>query len=121
MRLAGRLATADGEQLTFAGDLQVSLERSGRFFDERFGALSGVASGPTDPADWAPTPAASLSLRRFSCHTSGTLDIPARAKQLDTLFVWTRLRTASKVCVNLAPWRQESAPVVLRVDAKGAR
>jgi putative flavoprotein involved in K+ transport len=36
MTLAGRLAGADGEHLTFAGDLASNLERSDRFFDERF-------------------------------------------------------------------------------------
>jgi putative flavoprotein involved in K+ transport len=36
MTLAGRLTGADGERLTFAGDLSVSLERADRLFDERF-------------------------------------------------------------------------------------
>jgi putative flavoprotein involved in K+ transport len=36
MTLAGRLTGADGERLTFAGDLNATLDRADRFFDERF-------------------------------------------------------------------------------------
>ena len=36
MTLAGRLAGTDGERMTFAGDLSVSLERADGFFDARF-------------------------------------------------------------------------------------
>ena len=36
MRLAGRLAEADGERIGFAGDLDDNLCRADRFFDERF-------------------------------------------------------------------------------------
>jgi putative flavoprotein involved in K+ transport len=36
MRLAGRLADAGGEHLTFADDLPLRLEAADRFFDERF-------------------------------------------------------------------------------------
>jgi putative flavoprotein involved in K+ transport len=36
MTLAGRLTGADGERLTFAGDLTRNLELADRFFDERF-------------------------------------------------------------------------------------
>jgi putative flavoprotein involved in K+ transport len=36
MTLAGRLTGADGETLTFAGDLGQNLELADRFFDERF-------------------------------------------------------------------------------------
>jgi putative flavoprotein involved in K+ transport len=36
IRLAGRLAAADGELIRFAGDLEQSLVRADRFFDERF-------------------------------------------------------------------------------------
>ena len=36
MRLAGRLAGADGERIRFAGDLDENLRRADRFFDERF-------------------------------------------------------------------------------------
>jgi putative flavoprotein involved in K+ transport len=36
MTLAGRLCAADGERLTFAGDLEAGLELADRFFDERF-------------------------------------------------------------------------------------
>ena len=39
MTLAGRLTGADGELLTFADDLMLSLERADRFFDERFRAV----------------------------------------------------------------------------------
>ena len=38
MTLAGRLTGADGERLTFAGDLTRNLELADRFFDERFRA-----------------------------------------------------------------------------------
>jgi putative flavoprotein involved in K+ transport len=36
MILAGRLTGANGEQLTFANDLAVSLQHADSFFDERF-------------------------------------------------------------------------------------
>ncbi len=36
MTLAGRLTGADGELVTFAGDLGLNLDRADRFFDERF-------------------------------------------------------------------------------------
>jgi putative flavoprotein involved in K+ transport len=36
MMLGGRLAGADGELISFAGDLNVNLEGADRFFDERF-------------------------------------------------------------------------------------
>ena len=36
MTLAGRLAAADGELLTFADDLEAGLANADRFFDERF-------------------------------------------------------------------------------------
>jgi putative flavoprotein involved in K+ transport len=36
MALAGRLTAADGERVTFAGDLGANLDHADRFFDERF-------------------------------------------------------------------------------------
>jgi hypothetical protein len=36
MRLAGHLADADGERVTFADDLPTSLDNADRYFDERF-------------------------------------------------------------------------------------
>jgi putative flavoprotein involved in K+ transport len=36
MTLAGRLTGADGELVTFAGDLGLNLDHADRFFDERF-------------------------------------------------------------------------------------
>ncbi len=55
MTLAGRLAAADGERLTFAGDLEPALERADRFFDERFRGVidtfierAGIEAPPAD-------------------------------------------------------------------------
>ena len=53
--LAGRLSGADGERLTFAGDLTSSLEGADRFFDERFRRIidtfierAGMQAPPAD-------------------------------------------------------------------------
>ena len=53
--LAGRLSGADGERLTFAGDLTSSLEGADRFFDERFRRIidtfierAGIQAPPAD-------------------------------------------------------------------------
>jgi putative flavoprotein involved in K+ transport len=55
IRLGGHLTGADGERLTFAGDLAPSLERADAFFDERFRGLfdtyierAGVEAPPAD-------------------------------------------------------------------------
>jgi putative flavoprotein involved in K+ transport len=55
MTLAGRLAAADGERLTFAGDLEPALQRADRFFDERFRGVidtfierAGIEAPPAD-------------------------------------------------------------------------
>jgi putative flavoprotein involved in K+ transport len=62
--LGGRLAGADGERITFAGDLQPSLERADRFFDERFRGIidsfierAGIAAPPADDAAVSHEPA----------------------------------------------------------------
>jgi putative flavoprotein involved in K+ transport len=55
MTLAGHLTGADGERLTFAGDLAASLAAADHFFDERFRAIidryierAGIAAPPDD-------------------------------------------------------------------------
>jgi putative flavoprotein involved in K+ transport len=55
MTLAGRLTGADGERLTFAEDLAVSLQRADSFFDERFRGIidayierAGIGAPPDD-------------------------------------------------------------------------
>jgi putative flavoprotein involved in K+ transport len=55
MRLAGRITGADGERLTFAGDLASNLELADRFFEERFRATIdayiervGIEAPPAD-------------------------------------------------------------------------
>jgi putative flavoprotein involved in K+ transport len=55
MTLAGRLVGADGERITFAGDLEQSLERADSFFDERFRRIidtyierAGIEAPPAD-------------------------------------------------------------------------
>src|SRR5262245_4182512 len=64
MTLAGRLTGADGERLTFAGDLTRNLELADRFFDERFRTTidtyierAGVEAPPHDDLDVAFRPA----------------------------------------------------------------
>ena len=64
IELAGRLTGADGERMTFAGDLRTSLERADRFFDERFRAIidtfvdrAGIDAPPADDAAFAYEPA----------------------------------------------------------------
>ena len=55
MTLAGHLTGADGELLTFAGDLSASLERADTFFEERFRGIidsyierAGIQAPPAD-------------------------------------------------------------------------
>ena len=55
MALAGRVVGADGERISFAGDLAASLEGADRFFDERFRRVidtyierAGVGAPPDD-------------------------------------------------------------------------
>jgi putative flavoprotein involved in K+ transport len=64
MALAGRLTGADGERLTFAGDLNASLEWADRFFDERFRPVidtfaerAAIAAPPDDDRAFAYAPA----------------------------------------------------------------
>lgn len=72
MTLAGRLTGADGERMTFAGDLSTSLDRADRFFDERFRRLidtfvdrAGIEAPPADDPAFAyePREVTELNLR----------------------------------------------------------
>jgi putative flavoprotein involved in K+ transport len=72
MTLAGRLTGADGELLTFAGDLEAALEGADRFFDERFrGAIdtfierAGIEAPAADdaPVTYKPSELTELNLR----------------------------------------------------------
>jgi putative flavoprotein involved in K+ transport len=72
MSLAGRLTGVDGERLSFAGDLTVSLERADSFFDERFRGpidtyieLAGVDAPPADDValTYEPVELTELNLR----------------------------------------------------------
>ena len=78
MTLAGRLTGADGELLTFAGDLESALERADRFFDERFrGAIdtfierTGIEAPPADdvPVTHRPSELTELNLRHAGVST----------------------------------------------------
>jgi putative flavoprotein involved in K+ transport len=64
MTLAGRLTGAEGERLTFAGDLNASLDRADRFFDERFRGVidtfadrAAIEAPPHDDRAFAYAPA----------------------------------------------------------------
>jgi putative flavoprotein involved in K+ transport len=64
MSLAGRLTGADGELLTFAGDLAANLEGADSFFDERFRGVidafidrAGAQAPPADDVPVLPQPA----------------------------------------------------------------
>ena len=76
--LAGHLAGADGELITFAGDLMPTLERADRFFDERFRQVIdtyiervGIDAPPAaDVAvTYQPTELAELNLREAGIST----------------------------------------------------
>ena len=60
MTLAGHLTGADGERLSFAGDLTACLERADRFFDERF---RGVIDRYIQRAGIVAPPAADVAVR----------------------------------------------------------
>ena len=79
MTLGGRLSGADGERLTFAGDLTPSLERSDRFFDERFRNTidtfilrAGIDASPDDRAalNYQPQELTELNLRDAGISTN---------------------------------------------------
>jgi putative flavoprotein involved in K+ transport len=76
--LAGRLAGAAGEMVAFAGDLQASLERADRFFDERFRQIidtyierAGIEAPPADEraVDHWPVELTELDLRKAGVST----------------------------------------------------
>ena len=76
--LGGRLVGANGELVTFAGDLNASLEAADAFFDERFRRFidtyierAGVGAPPADlrPVDHQPQELAELDLRRAGVST----------------------------------------------------
>jgi cell division protein FtsB len=78
MALAGRLAGADGEQLTFAGDLRTNLEGADRLFDERFrGTIdsfierAGIEAPPPDEVavTYEPPELTELNLSRAGIST----------------------------------------------------
>jgi putative flavoprotein involved in K+ transport len=78
MTLAGRLAGADGELVTFASDLTLSLERADSFFDERFRAVidtyierAGIKAPADDnfPVTHEPEELTELNLRRAGIST----------------------------------------------------
>ncbi len=78
MTLGGRLTAADGELLTFAGDLNLSLERADNFFDERFRGIidtyierAGIAAPPADDVvvSHQPQELTDLDLRRAGVST----------------------------------------------------
>jgi putative flavoprotein involved in K+ transport len=71
MTLAGRLTGADGEVMTFAGDLSVNLARADSFFDERFRRAidtyiegAGIEAPPADdvPVTYEPAGLTELNL-----------------------------------------------------------
>jgi putative flavoprotein involved in K+ transport len=76
--LAGRLTRADGEQLSFAGDLTESLERADNFFDERFRGIidsyierAAIEAPPADQVavDHQPQELTELDLRKAGVST----------------------------------------------------
>jgi len=78
MSLAGRLAGAEGEELTFAGDLALNLDLADRFFDERFRATIDayidraaidVPSADGVTVDYQPQELTELSLEREGIST----------------------------------------------------
>jgi putative flavoprotein involved in K+ transport len=78
MSLAGRLAGAEGEALTFAGDLAHNLDLADRFFDERFRATIDayidraaidVPSADGVTVDYQPQELTQLSLEREGIST----------------------------------------------------
>jgi putative flavoprotein involved in K+ transport len=77
MALAGRLAGADGERVTFAGDLKASLEHADRFFDERFRRIidtfierAALDAPPADAVAIAHQPAELTELNLLSAGVS---------------------------------------------------
>jgi putative flavoprotein involved in K+ transport len=78
MTLGGHVTGADGEHLTFAGDLIPSLEQADRFFDERFRGLidsyierAGIDALPADEVviTYQPQELTELNLRRAGVST----------------------------------------------------
>jgi putative flavoprotein involved in K+ transport len=78
MTLAGRLIGADGEQLTFADDLALSLQRADSFFDERFRGMidayierAGIKAPPDDsvPVNHEPRKLTELNLAHAGIST----------------------------------------------------
>jgi len=77
MMLAGHLTAAEGERLTFAGDLNASLERADRFFDERFRPIidafadrAGIEAPPADDLTFTYQPAELTELNLFDAGVS---------------------------------------------------
>ena len=60
MTLAGRLTGADGERLTFASDLALSLARTDNFFEER---VRGIIDCYIDRAAIEAPPAENRTIR----------------------------------------------------------
>jgi putative flavoprotein involved in K+ transport len=78
MRLAGRLADASGEEIVFAADLEESLERSDKFFEERFRLKidtyierAGIPAPPDDRVEitYQPDAIKDLNLREAGIST----------------------------------------------------
>jgi len=78
MTLGGRLVGADGELVTFAGDLEARLEQADSFFDDRFRRIidtyierAGIDAPPADLAavDHRPAELTELDLRQAGVST----------------------------------------------------
>ena len=105
IELGGHLTEADGERLTFAGDLDASLAGADRFFDERFRGLidtyierAGIEAPPAEDVSVGYRP---KELNELNLLDAGVAEVTVVPAIRAAASITTRLPTISPRCSTL--------------------